>query len=64
MTFVDGMYPIALMNPELIAETDAWLQAHPDAAPPIHRYLIENRDDVARALRARELDALAGSAKE
>jgi aminopeptidase N len=64
MTFVDGMYPMVLMSPELIAETDAWLQAHPDAAPPIHRYLIENRDDVARALKARALDALAGPAKE
>jgi aminopeptidase N len=64
MTFVDGMYPMALMSPELIAETDDWLQAHPDAASPIHRYLIENRDDVARALKARELDAQAGSAKE
>jgi aminopeptidase N len=64
MTFVDGMYPMTLMSPELIAETDAWLQAHLDAAPPIHRYLIENRDDVARALKARALDAAAGSGKE
>ena len=60
MTFVDGMYPIVLMSPQLIAETDAYLDAHPDAAPPVRRYLIENRDDVARALRARELDAKAG----
>jgi aminopeptidase N len=64
MTFVDGMYPMVLMNPELMTETDIWLQDHPDAAPPIHRYLIENRDDVARALKARALDAEAGTAKE
>ena len=64
MTFVDGMYPLALMSTDLIAETDAYLEAHADAAPPIHRYLIENRDDVERALKARELDAQAGARKE
>jgi aminopeptidase N len=47
-----------------MAETDAYLEAHPDAAPPIHRYLIENRDDVERALKARKLDAQAGARKE
>jgi len=64
MTFVDGMYPHALTSEELIGETDAYLEAHPEAAPPIHRYLMENRDDVARALKARELDAQAGARKE
>jgi aminopeptidase N len=64
MTFVDGMYPHALTSDELIADTDAYLEAHPEAAPPIHRYLMENRDDVARALKARELDAKAGARKE
>ncbi|MGZ4240031.1 MAG: aminopeptidase N [Actinomycetota bacterium] len=57
MTFVDGMYPLVLMGEELMAETDAYLAAHPDAAPPIRRYLMENRDDAARALRARALDS-------
>ena len=61
VTFVDGMYPLALMGPDLIAETDAYLEAHKDAAPPIRRYLIGNRDDAARALKARALDAAAGA---
>ena len=61
VTFVDGMYPLPLMSPELIAETDAYLETHAEAAPPIHRYLIENRDDAARALKARALDASAGA---
>ena len=61
VTFVDSMYPLPLMGPELMAETDAYLEAHPSAAPPIHRYLIENRDDSARALKARALDAAAGA---
>ena len=61
VTFVDSMYPLPLMSPELMAETDGYLEAHPSAAPPIHRYLIENRDDSARALKARALDAAAGA---
>ena len=64
VTVVDGMYPLALMSPDLIAETDAYLEAHTDAAPPIRRYLIENRDDAERALKARALDAAAGAATE
>jgi len=64
VTFVDGMYPLALMGPDLITETDAYLEAHKDAAPPVRRYLIENRDDAARALNARALDAAAGAAEE
>ena len=49
------------MSPKLIAETVAYVEAHTDAAPPIHRYLTENRDDAARALKARALDAAAGA---
>ena len=45
-------------------DIDAYLEAHTDAAPPIRRYLIENRDDAERALKARALDAAAGAATE
>ncbi|HJT37827.1 MAG TPA: aminopeptidase N [Actinomycetota bacterium] len=64
VTFVHGVYPLPLMGPELIAQTDAYLDAHNSAAPPIRRYLIENRDDAARALKARAVDGAAGSAQE
>jgi aminopeptidase N len=63
VTFVDGMYPLPLMSQELIGETREYLEAHVDAAPPIHRYLIENRDDAARALKARAVDAAAGASE-
>src|SRR5207237_688733 len=52
VTVVDGMYPLALMSPDLIAETDAYLEAHTDAAPPIRRYLIENRSEERRVGKA------------
>ena len=39
--------------------TDAWLTAHPDAAPALRRLVLEARDDLARALRAQECDARA-----
>jgi aminopeptidase N len=60
VTFVESMYPMALMSEDLLAETDAYLEEHPSAAPPIKRYMAENRDDVARALRARAVDIAAG----
>jgi aminopeptidase N len=60
MTFVSAMYPDALMSEQLLAATDRYLEEHPAAAPPVARYLVENRDFVQRALRARAVDAAAG----
>jgi hypothetical protein len=35
--------------------TDAWLEAHPDAGP-LRRRLVEGKDRMQRALRARARD--------
>ncbi len=56
---VVGLYPALLVSPDVVARTDAYLQAT-DAAPALRRLLLEARDGVARALRARERDAAAG----
>jgi aminopeptidase N len=60
MTFVDNMFPMVLLGEDLIEQTDRYLETHPDASPPVRRYLLENRDDVGRALKARALDIEAG----
>ncbi|MFA5890596.1 MAG: aminopeptidase N [Actinomycetota bacterium] len=60
-TFAGGMYPIALLGDELVARTDAYLEANPSSPPPIRRALLEDRDQVVRALRARAVDIAAGN---
>jgi aminopeptidase N len=61
-SFIDGFYPAGLASPRLIAQTDAYLAtAAPAPAPALRRMLLENRDDVVRALAAQALDA-AGAA--
>jgi len=57
---VVGMYPTPLIGQDTLDRTDANLRA---AAPPapLRRLLIEARDGIARAMRAREKDR-AGSA--
>ncbi len=52
---VNGLYPAQLASPELLARTDRWL-AEP-AEPALRRLVVEGRDGVARALRARARDA-------
>ena len=37
--------------------TDRWLDDNADAPPALRRLVLENRDGVARALRAQERDA-------
>ena len=54
-----GLYPSLLVDRTVVTRTDAYLQSH-DVPAPLARLLLEGRDGVVRALRARERDA-AGS---
>ncbi|MFE2413754.1 aminopeptidase N [Kitasatospora sp. NPDC059408] len=56
MRFVGGFFPSAQIGEPTLAEADAWLDGHPDAAPALRRLVIERRDDLARALRAQACD--------
>ncbi|MFJ6445782.1 aminopeptidase N [Streptomyces hydrogenans] len=58
MDVVRGLFPAYQDRPETLAATDAWLAARADAAPALRRLVLESRDDLARALRAQECDAL------
>lgn len=58
---VVGLYPTLLADdPEvdLLGATDAWLAAHPDAAPALRRLVVESRDGVRRAIAAQQADRL------
>ncbi|MEV6290153.1 aminopeptidase N [Streptomyces sp. NPDC051896] len=59
MDVVRGLFPALQDRPETLEATDAWLRAHPDAAPALRRLVLEARDDLARALRAQECDTAA-----
>ncbi|MEU2375616.1 aminopeptidase N [Streptomyces misionensis] len=61
MDVVSGLFPAFQDRPETLAATDAWLQAHQDAAPALRRLVLEARDDLARALRGQECDAEAAT---
>jgi aminopeptidase N len=52
-----GLYPSKLISPDVVARTDAYLAG--DVPPALARLLLEQRDGVARALRARQRDAAA-----
>jgi aminopeptidase N len=54
-----GLYPSLLISPRTVERTDAYL-AEQSPPPALARLLLESRDAVARALRARERDAAAG----
>ncbi|MFJ9952821.1 aminopeptidase N [Kitasatospora sp. NPDC091207] len=56
MRIVGGFFPHAQISEETLAEADAWLAGHPDAAPALRRLVLERRDDLARALRAQACD--------
>ena len=56
---VEGFYPFGLADERLKSASDAWLDANPDAAAGLVRLVSENRDAVARALKAQERDAQA-----
>ncbi|MFI2752832.1 aminopeptidase N [Cellulomonas sp. P22] len=54
-----GLYPTDLAGDDrvdVLALTDAWLEAHPDAPAALRRLLVESRDGVRRALAAQEAD--------
>ncbi|WP_432546336.1 aminopeptidase N [Kineococcus sp. SYSU DK004] len=53
---VTGLYPAVLADRALLERTDAWLEQERDAPPALRRLVLENRDGVARALRAQERD--------
>ncbi len=55
IAFAGSMYPGILVQPELLALTSAELSKG-DLAPPIRRRLLEQQDQVARALRAQAAD--------
>jgi len=56
---VVGLYPVLCVSPATVERTDAYLRTeNPPAA--LRRLLLEGRDGMARALRAREKDAVAG----
>ncbi|MFM9370170.1 aminopeptidase N [Streptomyces sp. Da 82-17] len=57
MHVVRGMFPALLDSPATLADTDAWLAAHSDAAPALRRLVLEARDDLARVLRGQACDA-------
>lgn len=54
-----GLYPTDLADDarvDVLGSTDAWLAAHPDAAPALRRLVVESRDGVRRALAAQQAD--------
>jgi len=53
--FAVGLYPGPLVSPELVAATQAWLDAHP-GIPALRRLVVENLAGVERAIRAQERD--------
>jgi aminopeptidase N len=53
---VVGLYPSLLVCAEVVERTDAYL-AGSDVPPALRRLLLEGRDSVVRALRARERDS-------
>ncbi len=58
-SIVVGLYPTLQVSAGLVERTDAHL-ASDDVPPALRRLLLEGRDGVVRALRARERDAAAG----
>jgi aminopeptidase N len=55
LSFAGGMYPTVLVSQALVERTDRELAAVA-LAPPLRRRLLEQRDQVERALRARAAD--------
>ena len=57
--FVNGMYPKMLVSEEIMAMTDEYL-ARQNPPASVRRLLLEGRDGILRALRARACDIEAG----
>jgi aminopeptidase N len=60
---VVGLYPALLTTQATIDRTDGFLAALPAESAALRRMMLENRDGVARALRARAADVLPGEAQ-
>ncbi|MEU1570473.1 aminopeptidase N [Streptomyces collinus] len=56
MHVVQGLFPSLQQSKETLDATDAWLDAHKEAAPALRRLVLESRDDLARALRGQACD--------
>ena len=57
-TFVELMYPVYATEQSTLDKTDAWLNgAGKDSPVILQRYVLENKDSLARALRAQARDA-------
>ncbi|MCK8431621.1 aminopeptidase N [Streptomyces sp. D2-8] len=56
MHVVQGLFPSLQQSQETLDATDAWLDAHKEAAPALRRLVLESRDDLARALRGQACD--------
>lgn len=54
---VVGLYPAQLTTQATVDRTDAFLAGLPEESAALRRMMLENRDGVARALRARAADA-------
>ncbi|MFJ4719185.1 aminopeptidase N [Streptomyces luteogriseus] len=59
MHVVQGLFPSLQQSKETLDATDAWLDAHKEAAPALRRLVLESRDDLARALRGQACDEAA-----
>ncbi|WP_115788704.1 aminopeptidase N [Arthrobacter silvisoli] len=51
-----GLYPAQLTTQDTVDRTDAFLASLPEESAALRRMMLENRDGVARALRARAAD--------
>ncbi|MEU5543624.1 aminopeptidase N [Streptomyces sioyaensis] len=61
MDVVRGLFPDWLVERSTLDAADRWLAEHDRAAPALRRLVLEQRDDLARALRAQACDAAAGA---
>ncbi|MFG2398975.1 aminopeptidase N [Streptomyces lydicus] len=61
MDVVRGLFPAWLVEQSTLDAADAWLAGHEQAAPALRRLVLEERDDLARALRAQACDEAAGT---
>jgi aminopeptidase N len=57
---VAGLYPRLIVSPDVVARTDAYLSTAAPV-PALRRLILEGRDDIERALRARQRDGVTSS---
>jgi aminopeptidase N len=60
LAFARGLYPGLVVSDEVVAASDRYLESGQPPGP-VHRTVVEGRDGVARALRARARDIAARS---